>query len=102
MRRAFEHDLPPADMLVSESEYRVRLRAVSHGLRPALQNAILFLGRSLGAKLEEGRVFDDQAARRATSDRLRRDVWMFAQIARAFASKARHSGPAPDRWTGIA
>ncbi|AUX21096.1 hypothetical protein SOCEGT47_015740 [Sorangium cellulosum] len=102
MRRAFEHDLPPADALVSESEYRVRLRAASHGLRPALQNAILFLGRALGAKLEGGRVFDDQAARRATSDRLRRDVWMFAQIARAFASKARQTGPAPDRWTGIA
>ncbi|WP_245677860.1 hypothetical protein [Chondromyces crocatus] len=27
---------------------------------------------------------------------------MFAQIARAFASKARHTGPAQDRWTGIA
>jgi hypothetical protein len=102
MRRAFEHDLPPADAALSEAERRVRLRTATQSLRPALQNAILFLGRSLGAQLEEGRVFDDQAARRATSERLRRDVWMFAQIARAFASKARHAGPAPDRWTGIA
>jgi hypothetical protein len=101
MRRVFEHDLPPADVQVSESEYRVRLRSVAQSLRPALQNSILFLGKSLGAKLEEGRVFDDHAARRATSERLRRDIWMFAQIARAFASKARHTGPAPDRWTGI-
>jgi hypothetical protein len=101
MRRAFEHDLPPADTALGEPEHRIRLRAATGNLRPALQNAILFLGRSLGAQLEEGRVFDDQAARRATSERLRRDVWMFAQIARAFASKARHAGPAPDRWTGI-
>ncbi len=96
MRRAFEHDLPPADALVSEVRCTGSASAPSRGLRPALQNAILFLGRSLGAKLEEGRVFDDRAARRATSDRLRRDVWMFAQIARAFASKARNTGPAPD------
>jgi hypothetical protein len=102
MRRSFEHDLPAADAPLTEAEHRMRLRVVTSGLRPALQNAILFLGRSLGARLEEGRVFDDQAARRATSERLRRDVWMFAQIARAFASKARHAGPTPDRWTGIA
>jgi hypothetical protein len=102
MRRAFEHDLPPADASLGEAEHRARLRVVTNGLRPALQNAILFVGRSLGAQLEEGRVFDDNAARRATSERLRRDVWMFAQIARAFASKARAAGPTPDRWTNIA
>jgi hypothetical protein len=43
-------------------------------------------------------VFDDQAARRETSERLRRDVWMFAQIVRAFATKAQHS-PAADNWS---
>jgi hypothetical protein len=36
------------------------------------------------------------------SDRMRRDVWMFAQIARAFATRARHADPAQDRWSGIA
>ena len=102
MRRTFEHDLPPADAGVAEHELRIRLRQVTSNLRPALQNAILFLGRSLGARLEEGRVFDDQAARRATSERLRRDVWMFAQIARAFAIKARHVDPASETWDAIA
>ncbi|MFT3770098.1 MAG: hypothetical protein QM820_32110 [Minicystis sp.] len=102
MRRTFEHELPPADASTPEHELRARLRAVTANLRPALQNAILFLGRSLGAKLEEGRVFDDQAARRATSERLRRDVWMFAQIARAFASKARHTDPRADTWATAA
>jgi hypothetical protein len=99
MRRTFEHDLPPADANTSEHELRGRLRAVINNVRPALQNAILFLGRSLGVKLEEGRVFDDAAARRATSERLRRDVWMFAQIARAFASKARHTDPLTESWS---
>ena len=102
MRRTFEHELPPADAGTPEHELRNRLRTVVANLRPALQNSILFLGRSLGAKLEEGRVLDDQAARRATSERLRRDVWMFAQIARAFAIKARHTDPRADTWSTAA
>lgn len=102
LRRTFEHDLPAADAGMPEHDLRARLRAVTANLRPALQNAILFLGRSLGAYLEEGRVFDDEAARRATSERLRRDVWMFAQIARAFASKARHTDPRADTWSTAA
>ena len=71
MRRTFEHDLPPADASMPEHDVRARLRSVTANLRPALQNAILFLGRSLGARLDDGRVFDDLAARRATSERLR-------------------------------
>lgn len=101
MRRAFEHDLPPADAATPEHDLRLRLRLVTANLRPALQNAILFLGKSLGASLDEARVFDDHAVRRATSERLRRDVWMFAQIARAFASKARHAEPPLDSWTAL-
>jgi hypothetical protein len=102
MRRTFEHDLPPADAGTSEHDLRGRLRYVTGNVRPALQNAILFLGKSLGARLEDRKVFDDQTARRSTSDRLRRDIWMFAQITRAFASKARHANPVVDRWTGAA
>jgi hypothetical protein len=102
MRRTFEHDLPPIEAGVAEVEMRARLRQVTANLRPALQNAILFFAKSLGARLEEGRVFDDQAARRATSERLRRDVWCFAQILRAFASKARHAEAPQDGWSGVA
>jgi hypothetical protein len=97
MRRAFQHDLPPLDSTISETELRSALQTTSANLRPSLRNAILFLGKALGVSLEEGRVFDDQAARRETSERLRRDVWMFAQIVRAFSTKAQHS-PSDDRW----
>jgi hypothetical protein len=100
MKRTFEHELPPADAGTAEQDLRVRLRHIAASLRPALQNATLFLGRSLGARLDEASVFDDPSVKRGTSDRLRRDVWMFAQIARAFASKARHADPAEDSWTG--
>ena len=102
LRRTFEHDLPAVDAGLPEHELRVRLRSATASLRPGLQNAIIFVARSLGVRLEEGSVFDDQAAKRSTGERLRRDVWMFAQIARAFASKARHADPSAERWGGVA
>jgi hypothetical protein len=90
LRRAFQHDLSePGDK--NGAPFRKALLGTIENLRPALQNSILFLGKALGVSLEHGGVFDDQAARRQTSERLRRDVWMFAQIVRAFSSKAQHS-----------
>ncbi|HEY6080685.1 MAG TPA: hypothetical protein VIW29_17845 [Polyangiaceae bacterium] len=100
MRRAFQHDIPAPDVELNAKEFRQRVGASVANLRPALQNAVLFLGKALGVTLEEGGVFDDQAARRETSERLRRDVWMFAQIVRAFSSKAVHS-PTDDRWAAL-
>jgi hypothetical protein len=101
LRRTFEHDLPTVDVTVNEPELRQRLREVSKNLRPSIQNAILFLGKSLRSGLDDGQVFDDLAAKRASSDRLRRDIWMFAQIARAFAQKARHADPTVDQWSKL-
>jgi hypothetical protein len=101
MRRVFYHELVAPDEAKSESEVRATLQTAVSCLRPALKNAVLFLGKALGVNLEDQGVFDDLAARRETSERLRRDVWMFAQIVRAFASKANQQ-PAEDRWSGIA
>ncbi len=97
MRRAFFHDVPSPGTSVSERELRIAVQMSLSNLRPALRNAILFLGKALGAELQERGVFDNTAARRETSERFRRDVWMFAQILRAFYTKAEHS-PAQDRW----
>jgi hypothetical protein len=98
MRRSFEHDLPAPDAGFSDEEIRLRFRRTVAELRPALENKILFLGKALGARLHENGVFDSEAAKRETSERLRRDVWMFAQIVRAFASKAEHAKGGEDRW----
>ena len=54
MRRTFEHDLPAADAGMPEHELRARVRAVVGNVRPALQNGILFLGRSLGVSWRRG------------------------------------------------
>ena len=99
-RRAFQHDLPPPHATVSEVELRKSVQHSVSNLRPAIRSGILFLGKALGVSLEEGGVFDDEAARRESSERLRRDVWMFAQIVRAFSTKAQHS-PTEDRWAPV-
>ena len=100
LRRTFEHDLPPADGKATSEQLRAAVAAIGGNLRPALQNAVLVLGKALGARLDEHGVFDDVAARRSLSTRLRRDVWMFAQIARAFGAKARSTPTREDRWSG--
>ncbi len=102
LRRIFEHELPAVGLGLGEADLRAQLRKGAASLKPALLGAILFLGKSLGESLDEGPVVGDMAARRATSERLRRDIWMFAQIIRAFASKARHTAGGADRWTQAA
>ncbi len=98
-RRAFERDFPTLELAPSLEELRASVKRVAGNLRPALQNAVMFLGRSLGARLDARGVFDDEAARRVLSERLRRDVWMFAQIVRAFATKARAvDATGMERW----
>ncbi len=99
MRRAFEHDFVPPESATGEAVRAAVIRTVSN-LRPALQNAVLFLGKTLGTRLDEHGVFDDHVARRTLSERLRRDVWMFAQIVRAFSTKARAAPSADVRWSG--
>ncbi len=100
MRRVFDHEFPAPDGHQSSEDLRSALTTLIANLRPALQNAVLVLGRTLGARLDEHGVFDDAAARRALSERLRRDVWMFAQIVRAFGSKASAAPKQDERWAG--
>ncbi len=101
MRRAFEHDFPAPETSPNLDAIRAAVARSTKNLRPALQNGVLFLGSSLGVRLDEQGVFDDAETRRMLSERLRRDVWMFAQIVRAFAHKARATRPGEVRWTGV-
>ena len=103
LRRAFEHDLPPINPPAEPERLNRELLHVIGTVRPAVQNAVLVLGKALGARLDEHGVFDDDAAKRTLSERLRRDVWMFSQIVRAFGHKAvalRNRPEHSDEWGG--
>jgi hypothetical protein len=102
MRRVFEREFPSLDAVHSGNELRLAVQQLTSNLRPAIQNAVIFMGHSLGARLEVGGVFDEAASRRVLSERLRRDVWMFGQIVRAFAVKARSVDQSrSERWGGV-
>ncbi len=101
LRRAFEHDFPSPEKATPTDALREAAQRTVKNLRPALQNAVLFLAKSIGGRSDTTRVFDDDAARRSLSERLRRDVWMFAQIVRAFAQKARAVPTGEVRWSGV-
>lgn len=103
LRRTFERELPPVEAPTNRHDLEPRLRAATEGLRPAMQSTILFLCKSLGARLDVHFVFDDLAAKREVGERLRRDVWMFAQIVRGFAAKAAviKSPEKADRWANV-
>jgi hypothetical protein len=101
MRKAFERDFPALDPGPSIELLRASVLRLTTNLRPALQNAVMFVARSLGARLDARGVFDDETAKKVLSERLRRDVWMFAQIVRAFALKVRAVNPeGGERWLG--
>ncbi len=100
LRRAFERDFPAPDASPSHDEIVAAAASVSATLRPALQSAVLVLAATIGVSPRDARLFDGEDARRLLSERLRRDVWMFAQIVRAFSHKARVAPEAEVRWTG--
>ena len=100
LRRSFLQDFPRIAANYATNSLSDSLSEACRRLRPPLRNAILFLGKALGASFEVGGVFDDKTALRESSEQLRRDVWMFAQIVRAFSTKAQHSPP-EDRWSPV-
>jgi hypothetical protein len=100
LRRAFRHDFPSPGAAPDYEQVRGASTVLVGNLRPAIQNAILVLGKALGVRLDEHGVFSDASARRVLSERLRRDVWMFSQIARAFGHKATVMGESQERWAG--
>lgn len=98
LRRTFRHDLPPVDVADADEPFRASLQGAIASLRPAIRRSILFLAKALGCTLDELVAFDDEGAIREGALRTRRDSWMFAQILRAFATKAQHALPS-DPWT---
>jgi hypothetical protein len=97
-RQTFEHDLPRPDQELSAAEFALRNSRAIASLKPVIQNAILALGASLGVRLDDQGVFGSLAERRVMSERLRRDLWMFAQILRAFSEKASQSHTVQEQW----
>jgi hypothetical protein len=101
LRRVFESDFPALHAVPQTDELLAGAKRGTAALRAILQNATVLLACALGSQLDGAAVFDDAMARRVLSERLRRDVWMFSEVVRAFTNRARSvaSGNG-DNWLG--
>ena len=100
VRRVFEHDLPPPEAAEPDNNLGPQMLLGMAQIRASLHAAIQALCQEVrpGAPLPE--LSADSAARRAGSDRLRREVWMFQQILRAFLAMSAVTSGSPDVWLG--
>lgn len=97
-RRAFSEQLPAPDDIAQPEAQIAPLKEACNVLRDALEHAL----RQLYSELAPGAntpVFEDnEEARRMRSERLRREIWMFMQVLRAFVAKAEAGTDQSDRW----
>jgi hypothetical protein len=102
VKKVFEHDLPTPQAEGQVVELGPRIVVASAQIRASIHHAI----DTLCAQIRPGEALPelatDGAARRAAGERLRREIWMFRRILRAFLDKAevvRAAGEgAHDRW----
>ena len=102
IRKVFLHDLPPPSDGVPGDELGPQLVVSAASLRASAHHSIAALCRVLTPGQRGPQLALDAASRRAESERLRREVWMFMQILRAFIAKAQASEDSSDRWSGAA
>lgn len=86
----------------SDAEPGARVALATAPLRGTLHYAIRALFAEVAPSVPPPTLASEAATRREASERLRRDVWMFSQVLRAFLAKATAATVDPDRWTSRA
>jgi hypothetical protein len=97
MRKAFERDVPVVTPALPDDALAAQLRIVAAQLRAALHHATHAMCAGLRPDSAEPAL--DAGTRRAASERLRREVWMFLQVLRAFDAKSSAPLESVDRWS---
>ena len=106
VRHCFERDLPPPVEGTPQAELGPQMVVAAASLRATLHHGIEALARELQPDAPIKALGSVEAAKVHASERLRRDVWMFLQVLRAFLAKAEaasgHLADGADRWAGYA
>jgi len=98
-RRALLLRVSPCDDPAASAELGAQCAIVAQRLREALQDNLLQLAVTLRGAADAERVVGDRTARRAVSERLRQQAWLFLVVLRAFTEKARLAPvDEGDRW----
>lgn len=98
VRKIFLHDLPGPSASAAETEFVPSLVGACASLRASVQYAIASLCQILSPTQSGPTLARGREARRAEAERLRRELWMFMQILRAFIAKAQASRGDTNRW----
>ena len=102
LRKVYEQQIPALEEVETKDDLSQAIDQATDYLRGYLQNAIVLLAREFDPALDGERLFVDYTSQSIRSERLRRDIWMFQQILRAFIAKAHGSADAADQWGGLA
>lgn len=103
IRKTFERELPTPSEAPADELLGPLLTQASASLKATLHSAVLDLCVELAPERALPELHSDGAGRRAASVRLRRDVWMFKQILRAFLAKADAAASGElDHWSSAA
>jgi hypothetical protein len=87
---------------VPDGELGAQLVLATASLRATLHHAIRSLCAELAPSAAAPELASESGAQREASERLRRDVWMFLQVLRAFLAKAEAATVDPDQWASHA
>jgi hypothetical protein len=101
LRKVYEQQIPALSKVEDQKELTGAIERSTSLIRSFLQNAVVLLVQEFRPGIDGEAVFEDFTSNRARSERLRRDVWMFQQILRAFIEKAKGSTAAADQWAGM-
>lgn len=102
IRRVFDHDLPSLEEKIGEREVGPLLVVATAQMRATIHHAILALCAELRPDAPLPDLGSDENARRAASERLRREIWMFQRILKAFLAMSASSREDPDQWVSAA
>ncbi len=100
LRRAFEQTMSPLNAEISDEEFQTQMMRAISDLDEFLKLAVGTLAQVFEPELSPAQLFESGIEEQVEAERLRRDIWIFTQILRAFLAKAAAAPDTANRWGG--
>ncbi|MBN2530630.1 MAG: hypothetical protein JXR76_29860 [Deltaproteobacteria bacterium] len=103
LRKTFVQQLPSFKEFADSNKATVisAVQTACTSLQSFFQNAAVLLVQEFNVSVKGDDLFKDFTSDITRSKRLRRDIWMFRQILKAFVAKIRGTEAVRDRWVGL-
>jgi hypothetical protein len=97
--KVYEQQLPAVSGVGTWDQFIERTGFALGSLKSFIQNAAAMLAKELDPTVDVTNMFPDFVSAAERSERLRRDVWMFRMVLRAFIEKTKGSFRTTDQWS---